>query len=84
MVLPSRVALPVVLYQIWAFVAPGLYSHEKRLVLPLVVASTVLFAIGRLPGWMAHWREMNLDPATKIGRPQQLYIGEPERHYPGV
>jgi len=45
---------------------------------------TVLFAIGRLPGWMAHWREMNLDPATKIGRPQQLYIGEPERHYPGV
>ena len=44
---------------------------------------TVLFAIGRLPGWMAHWREMNLDPQTKIGRPQQLYIGEPERHYPG-
>ncbi|PWC03031.1 citrate (Si)-synthase [Agromyces badenianii] len=43
---------------------------------------TVLFAIGRLPGWMAHWREMNLDPQTKIGRPQQLYIGEPERHYP--
>ena len=43
---------------------------------------TVLFAIGRLPGWMAHWREMNLDPQTKIGRPQQLYIGEGERHYP--
>ncbi|MDZ5455548.1 twin-arginine translocase subunit TatC [Azohydromonas lata] len=40
------VALPVVLYQVWAFVAPGLYSHEKRLVLPLVVASTVLFASG--------------------------------------
>ena len=39
-------ALPVVLYQIWAFVAPGLYSHEKRLVLPLVVASTLLFLIG--------------------------------------
>ncbi|WP_232331452.1 citrate synthase [Agromyces laixinhei] len=45
---------------------------------------TVLFAIGRLPGWMAHWREMNLDPQTKIGRPQQLYIGEPERHYPSA
>ncbi|MFB9310595.1 citrate synthase [Agromyces hippuratus] len=45
---------------------------------------TVLFAIGRLPGWMAHWREMNLDPQTKIGRPQQLYIGETERHYPSV
>ena len=43
---------------------------------------TVLFAIGRLPGWIAHWREMNADPQTKIGRPQQLYIGEPERHWP--
>jgi sec-independent protein translocase protein TatC len=39
-------ALPVVLYQIWAFVAPGLYAHEKRLVLPLVVSSTVLFFCG--------------------------------------
>lgn len=39
-------ALPVVLYQIWAFVAPGLYAHEKRLVLPLVVSSTVLFFVG--------------------------------------
>jgi len=36
----------VVLYQVWAFVAPGLYSHEKKLVLPLVVSSTVLFMIG--------------------------------------
>jgi sec-independent protein translocase protein TatC len=40
------VVLPYVLYQAWAFVAPGLYSHEKKLVLPLVVASTVLFVIG--------------------------------------
>jgi len=39
-------ALPVVLYQIWAFVAPGLYAHEKRLVGPLVLASTVLFVVG--------------------------------------
>ena len=39
-------ALPVVLYQIWAFVAPGLYSHEKRLVYPLIIASTVLFFAG--------------------------------------
>jgi sec-independent protein translocase protein TatC len=38
--------LPYVLYQAWAFVAPGLYAHEKRLVLPLVVASTILFALG--------------------------------------
>ncbi|WP_437584613.1 citrate synthase [Paramicrobacterium sp. CJ85] len=43
---------------------------------------TVLFAIGRLPGWIAHWREMSLDPQTKIGRPHQLYIGEGERQYP--
>ncbi|MEY4367175.1 MAG: hypothetical protein RLZ28_590 [Actinomycetota bacterium] len=41
---------------------------------------TALFAMGRLPGWIAHWREMMVDPATKIGRPQQVYIGEPERH----
>jgi citrate synthase len=41
---------------------------------------TVLFAIGRLPGWIAHWREANADPATKIGRPQQLYVGPTERH----
>jgi sec-independent protein translocase protein TatC len=39
-------ALPVVLYQMWAFVAPGLYTHEKKLVLPLVISSTVLFFIG--------------------------------------
>jgi sec-independent protein translocase protein TatC len=39
-------ALPYVLYQAWAFVAPGLYAHEKRLVLPLVVSSTLLFLVG--------------------------------------
>jgi sec-independent protein translocase protein TatC len=39
-------ALPVVLYQVWAFVAPGLYSHEKKLVLPLVISSTLLFMLG--------------------------------------
>jgi len=40
------VALPVVLYQVWAFVAPGLYSHEKKMVVPLVVSSTLLFFCG--------------------------------------
>jgi len=40
------VALPYVLYQVWAFVAPGLYSHEKRLVLPLVITSSILFFVG--------------------------------------
>ncbi|MDN4615735.1 citrate synthase [Leifsonia sp. F6_8S_P_1B] len=43
---------------------------------------TVLFAIGRLPGWIAHWREMIQDPQTKIGRPQQLYVGSAERSWP--
>ena len=43
---------------------------------------TALFAIGRLPGWIAHWREMNEDPATKIGRPQQLYVGSGARDLP--
>lgn len=42
------IALPVVLYQAWAFVAPGLYRHEKRLVLPLILASTLLFFVGML------------------------------------
>ncbi|MFM6962671.1 MAG: citrate synthase [Micrococcales bacterium] len=41
---------------------------------------TPLFALGRLPGWIAHWREMNTDNHTKIGRPQQVYIGPAERH----
>ena len=39
-------ALPVVLYQVWAFVAPGLYTHEKKLVMPLVISSTLLFFLG--------------------------------------
>ncbi|MGW5360401.1 citrate synthase [Actinopolymorpha pittospori] len=42
---------------------------------------TVLFAIGRLPGWIAQWREMTADPATKIGRPRQVYTGEQERGF---
>ncbi|MAT60993.1 MAG: citrate (Si)-synthase [Micrococcales bacterium] len=42
---------------------------------------TVMFALGRLPGWIAQWREMIADPQTKIGRPRQIYVGEPERDY---
>src|SRR3954466_1038818 len=42
---------------------------------------TVLFALGRLPGWIAQWREMIADPATKIGRPRQVYTGETERSF---
>ncbi|MDW5322695.1 citrate synthase [Plantactinospora sp. KLBMP9567] len=42
---------------------------------------TVLFALGRLPGWIAQWREMISDPETKIGRPRQVYTGPAERDY---
>jgi citrate synthase len=42
---------------------------------------TVLFALGRLPGWIAQWREMMADPSTKIGRPRQVYTGPGERKY---
>jgi citrate synthase len=42
---------------------------------------TVLFALGRLPGWIAQWREMMNDPTTKIGRPRQLYTGSAERDF---
>jgi citrate synthase len=42
---------------------------------------TALFALGRLPGWIAQWREMIEDPMTKIGRPRQVYIGETEREF---
>jgi citrate synthase len=45
---------------------------------------TVMFAIGRLPGWISQWREMQLDPATKIGRPRQIYQGSPKRSYAAV
>lgn len=40
---------------------------------------TPLFALGRLPGWIAHWREQNLDSSTRIGRPQQVYVGPNQR-----
>ncbi len=42
---------------------------------------TPLFALGRMPGWIAQWREMMRDPQTKIGRPRQVYSGSPERDY---
>lgn len=42
---------------------------------------TVMFALGRLPGWIAHWKEMREDPSTKIGRPRQIYIGDVAREF---
>ena len=75
------VALPVVLYQVWAFVAPGLYSHEKKLVLPLVISSTLLFIIGVafcyfivIPG-MSKFIQ-NFAPATITAAPDiEQYFG---------
>jgi citrate synthase len=42
---------------------------------------TVMFTLGRLPGWIAHWIEMQHDPDTRIARPRQIYTGATERHY---
>jgi citrate synthase len=42
---------------------------------------TVMFALGRLPGWIAHWKEMKEDPKRVIGRPRQIYIGPVRRDY---
>ena len=45
---------------------------------------TVMFALGRLPGWIAHWKEMVEDPQTKIGRPRQIYTGPKHRKYVSI
>jgi citrate synthase len=42
---------------------------------------TVMFALGRLPGWLAHWKEMRDDPKTRINRPRQIYIGATRREF---
>jgi len=42
---------------------------------------TVMFAIGRIPGWIAHWKEMMEDPELRIGRPRQIYMGAKSRDY---
>jgi sec-independent protein translocase protein TatC len=70
------VALPYVLYQAWAFVAPGLYEHEKKLALPLVIGSTVLFlagmafcyyiVFGRVFALIHQWAPKSITPAPDI------------------
>jgi citrate synthase len=42
---------------------------------------TVIFALGRIPGWLAHWKEMRQDPDRRISRPRQIYVGEAERAF---
>ena len=69
-------ALPVVLYQAWAFVAPGLYRHEQRLALPLIVSSTLLFLLGMafcyfvvfhtVFSFIAHFAPQSITPAPDI------------------
>jgi sec-independent protein translocase protein TatC len=70
------VALPVVLYQAWAFVAPGLYEHEKKLALPVVISSTLLFLAGvafcyyfvfvRVFTFIQHFAPKSITPAPDI------------------
>jgi sec-independent protein translocase protein TatC len=74
-------ALPFVLYQAWAFIAPGLYAHEKRFVLPLVVASTLLFlagmafcyyfVFGKVFAFIAAFAPKSITPAPDI----ESYLG---------
>ena len=45
------------------------------------LSDTVLFAMGRLPGWIAHWKDMMESPKSKIGRPRQIYTGPTEHPY---
>jgi len=45
---------------------------------------TVMFVLGRMPGWIAQWKEMREDPATRINRPRQVYSGATERDYTPV
>jgi citrate synthase len=59
----------------------GLIYRAMGIPLPMF---PVLFALGRLPGWIAQWKEMTEDPHTRINRPRQIYTGYPERKYSGV
>jgi citrate synthase len=52
----------------------------KAIGIPVKMFPT-MFAIGRMPGWVAHWKEMIEDPTTKIGRPFQVYTGPTEQNY---
>ena len=75
------IALPVVLYQVWAFVAPGLYQHEKRMALPLIVSSTLLFlagiafchffVFGKVFKFIAEFAPTSITPAPDI----EAYLG---------
>ncbi|MFT0545130.1 twin-arginine translocase subunit TatC [Allopusillimonas ginsengisoli] len=75
------VALPVVLYQAWSFVAPGLYKHEQRLALPLIASSTMLFLLGMAFCYFVVFRTVfqfiaNFAPASITPAPDiEAYVG---------
>jgi sec-independent protein translocase protein TatC len=62
-------ALPYILYQVWAFIAPGLYSHERKMILPLVAASVVLFACGMAFAYflVSRWSSVSLSASPPRG-----------------
>ena len=64
-----------------AIYQPNRSSVYKAIGIPMNMF-TVMFALGRLPGWIAQWREMRQDSATRIGRPRQIYIGPTSRKMP--
>ncbi len=75
------IALPYVLYEVWAFVAPGLYEHEKKLALPIIIAGTLLFYLGvafchflvfgRVFAFIAEFAPKSITPAPDI----EAYLG---------
>ena len=64
---------------VWVPRNHGLYTSNAAAMEPNLFA--VLFTLGRLPGWIGHWRELISDPQTTIARPRHGYIGHTERHY---
>src|SRR4029078_6871890 len=53
LLIAGAIAVPMIFYQVWAFVAPGLYAREKKVVIPFVLLSTLLFVGGGYFGWLA-------------------------------
>lgn len=67
LVLAVFVAIPIILYQLWAFIAPGLYTHEKKLAFPILFSSVLLFYLGRCSPitWCFRWCSASLPPSAR-------------------
>ena len=63
-------------------------TYSRRIILKAIGIPTemftVIFAIGRMPGWISHWKEIAETPKQKIHRPRQIYVGSTERQYVGI